>query len=44
MKLAEALALRADLQKRIAQLKGRIENASRIQEVDTPVENPEKML
>ena len=44
MKLAEALALRADLQKRIAQLKGRIENASRIQEGDTPVENPEKML
>ena len=38
------MALRADLQKRIAQLKGRIENASRIQEGDTPVENPEKML
>ena len=32
------------MQKRIAQLKGRIENASRIQEGDTPVENPEKML
>ena len=44
MKLAEALSLRADLQKRISQLNGRIENASKIQEGDIPVENPEDML
>ena len=38
------MSLRADLQKRISQLKGRIENASQIQEGDIPVENPEEML
>ena len=32
MKLAEALSIRADLQKRIAQLKERLKNSSKIQE------------
>ena len=38
MKLAEALILRADLQKRIAQLKGRLKDSARVQEGDTPAE------
>ena len=44
MKLAEALILRADLQKRIAQLKQRIINNAKIQEGDTPSEDPQKLL
>jgi succinate dehydrogenase/fumarate reductase flavoprotein subunit len=43
MKLAEALSIRADLQKRIAQLKGRLESNSKVQEGDTPVEEPKKL-
>lgn len=44
MKLAEALSLRADLQKTIAQLKTRLKNCSRVQEGDNPIENPEDIL
>lgn len=44
MKLAEALHLRADLQKRIAQLKTRLINNSKVQEGDCPAENPEELL
>jgi hypothetical protein len=40
MKLAEALSIRADLQKRIAQLKDRLKNNSKVQEGDVPVEEP----
>ena len=38
MKLAEALILRADLQKRIAQLKSRLKDSAKVQEGDTPAE------
>jgi hypothetical protein len=40
MKIAEALALRADLQKRLEQLKQRLLKNARIQEGDTPAEYP----
>lgn len=40
MKLAEALAIRKDTQKRIEQLKSRILNNVRVQEGDDPSENP----
>jgi len=39
MKLAEALSLRADLEKRFAQLKERMKNNSKIQESNEPAEN-----
>jgi uncharacterized coiled-coil DUF342 family protein len=44
MKLAEALSIRADLQKRIAQLKERLKNSSKIQEGDEPAENPKELF
>lgn len=44
MKLAEALVIRADLQKRIAQLNDRLTANAKIQEGDTPAENPEVLL
>ena len=44
MKLAEALILRADLQKRIEQLRIRLNNNAKVQENDTPAENPETLL
>ena len=44
MKLAEALILRADLQKRIDQLRVRLNNNAKIQENDEPSENPEELL
>lgn len=44
MKLAEALNLRADLQKRIASLKERLIKNSKVQEGDTPSENPNTLL
>jgi len=44
MKLAEALSLRADLQKRIAQLRERLKNSSKIQEGDEPAENPKDLF
>jgi hypothetical protein len=40
MKIAEALALRADLQKRLEQLKQRLLKNARIQDGDVPAENP----
>lgn len=39
MKLAEALIIRADLQKRIAQLKGRLKDSAKVQEGDSPAED-----
>ena len=39
MKLAEALIIRADLQKRIGQLKVRLKDSSKVQEGDTPAED-----
>ena len=44
MKLAEALSLRADLLKTIAQLKSRLKECSKVQEGDEPSENPEEVL
>ena len=44
MKLAEALMIRADLQKRIAQLGERLSMNAKIQEGDMPSENPEALL
>ena len=40
MKIAEALALRADLQTRLEQLKQRLVKNARIQEGDKPEEDP----
>jgi hypothetical protein len=40
MKIAEALALRADLQRSLEQLKQRLVKNARIQEGDAPVEDP----
>ena len=44
MKLAEALILRADLQKRIDQLRVRLNNNAEVQENDEPSEKPEELL
>ncbi len=44
MKLAEALQERADIQKRLAQLKGRLRNNARVQEGEQPSEKPEDLL
>ena len=44
MKLAEALNLRADLQKRIASLKERLIKNAKVQEGDTPSEDPNMLL
>lgn len=44
MKLAEALAERADLQKRIQQLKERLNLNAKVQEGEQPNENPEDLL
>ncbi len=44
MKLAEALILRADYQKRIEQLRSRLVNAAKVQEGETPPENPQSLL
>ena len=43
MKLAEALIIRADLQKRIAQLKGRLKDSAKVQEGDTPAEDVQEL-
>ena len=40
MKLAEALNIRADLQKRVAQLRERLNNNVKVQEGDEPAESP----
>lgn len=44
MKLAEALILRADLQKRFARLKERLTASAKVQEGDRPAENPQELL
>ena len=44
MKLAEALLIRSDMQKKLAQLKGRISNNAKVQEGDTPSEDPNDLI
>ena len=44
MKLAEALGLRADSQKRLEQLKFRLVPSAKVQEGDEPAENPAGLL
>lgn len=44
MKLAEALILRADSQKRFAQLQARLIGNAKIQEGDEPAENPTELI
>ena len=44
MKLAEALSLRKDMEKKISGLKERLENVVRVQEGDEPVESPEELM
>lgn len=44
MKLAEALILRADCQKRFAQVKARLLRAAKVQEGDQPAEDPRELL
>jgi len=44
MKLAEALILRADCQKRFAQLKSRLLVNAKVQEGDAPAETPQELI
>ena len=44
MKLAEALLIRSDMQKKLAQLKGRIRNNVKVQDGDTPSEDPNALM
>lgn len=44
MKLAEALLLRADANKRIRELQGRLNRSARVQEGDTAPENPVELM
>jgi hypothetical protein len=44
MKLAEALILRADSQKRLYELQSRLMRSARIQEGDKPAEDPRQLL
>jgi len=44
MKLAEALILRADCQKRFAQLKSRLLTNAKVQEGDAPAEKPQDLI
>src|SRR5579884_3375989 len=44
MKLAEALVLRADLQKRIEQLRARLRQSALVQEGEQPPEDPNELL
>src|SRR2546430_17438682 len=44
MKLAEALVLRADLQKRLAQMRVRLSQSALVQEGEQPPENPGELL
>lgn len=44
MKLAEALILRADIQKRIEQLKSRLADNAKVQEGENPSEEPKALL
>jgi hypothetical protein len=44
MKLAEALSIRKDLMRRIAQLQSRLSNNVKVQEGDEPLENPTDLM
>jgi hypothetical protein len=44
MKLGEALAIRSDLQKRLAQMSGRLQASAVVQEGDRPPEDPAALL
>ena len=44
MKLAEALVLRADIQKRISQIRSRLEKCVLVQEGEKPAEQPSDLL
>ena len=44
MKLAEALLIRSDMQKKLAQTKGRIRNNVKVQDGDTPSEDPNTLM
>ena len=44
MKLANALSERADLQRRIAELSGRLNNNARVQDGEKPSEDPVELL
>ena len=44
MKLAEALLIRSDMQKKLAQLKGRIRNNVKVQDGDAPSEDPSTLM
>ncbi|MBE9137680.1 DIP1984 family protein [Nodosilinea sp. LEGE 07088] len=44
MKLAEALILRADAQKHVAQLRQRLTRSARVQEGEQPPEDPQELL
>lgn len=44
MKLAEALQVRADLQKRVAQMHGRLSDNALVQEGEKPAEDPNGLL
>lgn len=44
MKLAEALIIRADCQKKISQLRSRLVNSAKVQEGEQPPENPQTLL
>jgi hypothetical protein len=44
MMLAEALALRADLQRRLAQMRNRLQQSALVQEGEQPPENPLELL
>ncbi len=44
MRLGEALTLRADVQKRIAQIGSRLQHSAVVQEGDSPPEDPAKLL
>lgn len=44
MKLAEALLIRSDMQKKLAQLKGRIRSNVKVQDGDMPSEDPNALM
>jgi hypothetical protein len=44
MKLAEALANRADLQRRVEQMRGRLQRSALVQEGESPPEDPHELL
>jgi hypothetical protein len=44
VKLAEALVLRADLKKRLEQLKARLQRNAKVQEGEAPAEDPNELL